>query len=262
MANYKKAILKMKVEGILKELWLKSGASNIIVDETSGETLATRLASLSADIQSAVDGGLTESQVQSMISTAIDNLVNGAPDTMNTLKEVSDYIETHKSEYEALMALAAGHVKFDSAQSLTDAQKTQARDNIGAAAAFVVETLTSNLSSEVARLEGLIAKKVDAVEGKGLSTNDFTDAEKARLAEVSKVEKSDVNGNVKVDGVETVVYTHPTGAGNEHLPEGGTVGQVLRATGNGVGTWGENVRSGVSEPDDLAEGELFVQFVD
>ena len=54
-----------------------------------------------------------------------------------------------------------------------------------------------------------LAKKVDKVEGKSL----VDDAEITKLAGVSaganKVEKSDVNGNIKVDGAEVVVYTHP-----------------------------------------------------
>ena len=54
-----------------------------------------------------------------------------------------------------------------------------------------------------------IAKKVDKVEGKSL----VSDTEITKLAGVSeganKVEKSDTNGNIKVDGQEVVVYTHP-----------------------------------------------------
>lgn len=50
--------------------------------------------------------------------------------------------------------------------------------------------------------------------GKGLSTNDYTTAEKTKLAGIAggatKVEKSTVNGNIKINGTETVVYTAPT----------------------------------------------------
>ena len=54
-----------------------------------------------------------------------------------------------------------------------------------------------------------IAKKVDKVEGKSL----ILDTEITRLAGMStganKVEASANNGSIKIDGVETVVYTHP-----------------------------------------------------
>lgn len=55
-----------------------------------------------------------------------------------------------------------------------------------------------------------LAKKVDKVDGYSLVDDD----EIAKLSGVSanakKVEKSNTNGNIKIDDVETVVYTHPT----------------------------------------------------
>ena len=61
----------------------------------------------------------------------------------------------------------------------------------------------------VTEIEG----KVDKVEGKGLSANDYTTEDKTKLAGVAvgatKVEASTTNGNVKVNGVETTVYTEP-----------------------------------------------------
>ena len=54
-----------------------------------------------------------------------------------------------------------------------------------------------------------LAKKVDKVDGKSL----VSDTEITKLAGVSeganKVEASETNGSIKIDGVETVVYTHP-----------------------------------------------------
>lgn len=63
--------------------------------------------------------------------------------------------------------------------------------------------------NDFAAAEAELAKKVDKVEGKSL----IADTEIARLAAMSdganKVEASNVNGSIKIDGVETVVYTHP-----------------------------------------------------
>lgn len=59
-----------------------------------------------------------------------------------------------------------------------------------------------------------LSGKVDKEEGKGLSTNDFTNELKAKLdaiaAGATKVEASETNGNVKVNGVEVTVYTEPS----------------------------------------------------
>lgn len=128
----------------------------------------------------------------------------------------------------------------------------------------LAECLATN-ESAVDALNAAIGNKVDKVEGMGLSANDFTDILLAKLNGIAegatKTEASSTNGNIKINGVETKVYSHPTGAGFEHLPSGGTVGQVLRAAGSGAGTWGSNVRSGATAPSDLAEGELFIKLV-
>lgn len=59
-----------------------------------------------------------------------------------------------------------------------------------------------------------LSGKVDKIAGKGLSTNDYTTAEQTKLSGVStganKVESSTTNGNIKIDGTETVVYTLPS----------------------------------------------------
>lgn len=68
-----------------------------------------------------------------------DDLLGGAGEAYDTLKELGDLIDANKDSVEALQALAAGHVKFDAAQELTEVQKKQARDNIAAASVTEVE---------------------------------------------------------------------------------------------------------------------------
>lgn len=208
----KNVILQMKIEDILTDLMVKTGADNVIVESSTGETLATRLATIMAQLEEATSG----TAVDQKIKEAIDALIGGAPGTYDTLKEIADYIAAHE------------------------------------------DVVTS--------LNAAIGQKVDKVAGKGLSTEDFTTALKTKLEGIAdgatKVEKGAANGAIKINGTETTIYTHPTGNGNNHLPTGGTAGQVLRASGNGAGTWGQNVRSGVSEPRDLAAGELFIKIVE
>lgn len=60
-------------------------------------------------------------------------LLGGAGEAYDTLKELADLITTNKDAIAALKDIAAGHVRFDKAQELTAEQKTQARTNIGAA---------------------------------------------------------------------------------------------------------------------------------
>lgn len=85
----------------------------------------------------------------------LDNLIKDAPEAYDTLKEIGDYIATHKSEYEALNALAS--------------------------------------------------KKVDKEAGKGLSSNDYTTAEKAKLASVQEgATKTVVDAEISEDSTNPV----------------------------------------------------------
>lgn len=60
-------------------------------------------------------------------------LIGGAGDAFDTLKELADLIEANQGLIESLQQLAGSHVRYDAAQELSPAQKTQARSNIGAA---------------------------------------------------------------------------------------------------------------------------------
>ena len=81
----------------------------------------------------------------------------------------------------------------------------------------------------------------------------------------TKVEKSATNGSIKINGVETQVYSHPVTAGNKHIPAGGAAGQSLVYGGSsGTAAWGTAptiVRSGATTPQDLHEGELFFKIL-
>lgn len=68
------------------------------------------------------------------------------------------------------------------------------------------------------KIKALLAGKVDKVDGKGLSTNDFTTAEKNKLAGLMN-------------------YTHPTTSGNKHIPAGGSANQILGWSADGTAKW-------------------------
>lgn len=214
MAN-KNVLTQMMIDGVLQNIMLQTGADNVIVDATKGEMLSTRLASIAA----ALAGMNSSTEVDNKISTAINNLINGAPEAYDTLKEIADYIASDSTAMQAL--------------------------------------------------NKAILNKVDKVDGKGLSANDFTTVLKTKLegiaAGATKVEKSTTNGNVKINGVETQVYSHPATAGNKHIPAGGAAGQSLVYGGSsGTAAWGTAptiVRSGATTPQDLQEGELFFKIL-
>ena len=61
----------------------------------------------------------------------------------------------------------------------------------------------------------------------------------------TKVEESSTNGNIKINGAETVVYTHPSTAGSKHIPAGGAANQILEWESAGTAKWGHTVQSDV-----------------
>ncbi|RGY97277.1 hypothetical protein [Clostridium sp. AM58-1XD] len=68
-----------------------------------------------------------------------------------------------------------------------------------------------------------VTNKVDKVTGKQLSSNDYTTAEKLKLAGIA-------------EGADK--YVHPTTSGNKHIPAGGSSGQILRWSADGSASWG------------------------
>ena len=146
---------KTKLDGIA------TGANKTVVDSA-----------LSSTSTNPVQNKVVNTAITNL-TTRLDNLIADAPEAYDTLKEISDYIASHTTEYEALLAI------------------------------------TGN--------------KVDKVSGKGLSTNDYTTAEKNKLAGIAD------NANN---------YTHPTSSGNKHIPSGGSSGQILRWSADGTAVWG------------------------
>ena len=130
-------------------------------------------------------------------SAAISELIGGAPETYDTLKEIADYIAEHEEVAEAL---------------------NQA-----------------------------IGTKVDKVEGKGLSAEDFTSALKEKLEAMPAITASQMEEwNGKAD--KTVASASADGL----------MSKEDKARLDGL----RGVRYGTDVPADMKEGELFIRVVE
>lgn len=104
-----------------------------------------------------------DSQITAAKQAVKNDLLGGAGEAYDTLKELADALVTNKDAITALQQIAQGHVKFDESQSLNDEQKKQARANIGALSAAVaksgvaLDTLTEEGSYVVTGATGLPA---------------------------------------------------------------------------------------------------------
>ena len=138
-------------QGSLASLTTEAKTSLVdAIDEVvaSVATLKDQIANKSEidDTKSTAANAWSAVKISDEISTAATNLKNdllgGAGEAYDTLKELADLIATNQDAIKALQDLAAGHVKFDAAQSLTSDQKAQARTNIGAAATEHTHAIT------------------------------------------------------------------------------------------------------------------------
>ena len=111
----------------------------------------------------AVDASLAAlaRQMDEKVESLRNELLGGAGEAVDTLKELADLIAENADAIDALRDLAAGHVKFDEAQQLTESRKEQARENIGAVSLSEVEAAVEAgiplaPSASVSREDGVV----------------------------------------------------------------------------------------------------------
>lgn len=154
----------------------------------ANECKATRAVAESAkEISDSVTGtGSTwsSSKISSELTAAKNSVKN----------ELSDRISTNANAIDSLEATTAGKVSFDTAQNLTESQKTQARTNIGAASQAEQESIDSRLSIAESNLT---------------SVTDIANNTKSDVASLSATVGTKANDSsvVKLDGNQTIAGT-------------------------------------------------------
>ncbi len=194
MANTNFVLSKIMVGGEIRDIIAKAtGKHTTVVWKETETTLDSALASIIAELSGQASG----EAVDAKISAAIDELIGGAPETYDTLKEIADYIESHKDV--------------------------------------------------VTALNEAIGNKVNKIDGKGLSAEDFTAALKAKLEAMPAITASQMEEwNGKAD--KTVASASADGL----------MSKEDKARLDGL----RGVRFGADVPADLKDGELFVQVVE
>lgn len=131
-----KAINSLKTNFDNAMLAINANSADIDAAETAITALQERLNTIINDTLASTTTVYSSSKVDSEITKAKqevkNDLLGGAGTAYDTLNELAELIESNQDAITALQNLAAGHVKYDDAQELTDAQKKQARDNINA----------------------------------------------------------------------------------------------------------------------------------
>lgn len=172
MSNARNAILTALLEGAIVELMVKTKVDNVYVDDTT--TLAAKLAEIIASLNSKV----TTESMNTAIATAIDGLIDGAPDTYNTLKEIAAYISEHEDVVAALNSAIGNKADKSTVQAIQTTvnalgalskKSVVTEDDLDSALKEKVNAASdgNHSHSNKSVLDGITAAKVSAWDGKG-----------------------------------------------------------------------------------------------
>lgn len=210
-----------------------------------------------------IDGFATEIYVD----TKIADLVNNAPETLDTLKEVADAIEHNESVVDALNESIGKKVdKVDgkglSTNDFTDAIKESydkaVTDSHTHGNKVVLDSITSDKVAEWDNKSEFSGSYNDLTDIPIIpSTDDFITQEKLNTVLEDYAKETDIPTTIPASGGDSdtvnghtvesdvpadakftdTVYTHPVTSGNKHIPSGGASGQILGWSSNGTASW-------------------------
>lgn len=137
-------VLKLFIDQVVvdyKAIIGKIGNLSTLPSDVDKTSLVAALISLNSkianaaginDTVTATSSTWSSSKISTSINAAVAALVDGAPTALDTLKELATQLTADKSVLDSVVTALGNRVRFDDAQTLTAAQMTQARANIGA----------------------------------------------------------------------------------------------------------------------------------
>lgn len=175
MANTKYILEKIKLEGEIHDLLVKSNAENVAV---TWKEQQTTLAAALADIFASITSLPTADGVDSKISAAINELIGGAPETYDTFKELADYIESHKSVETALNAAIGNKVDKEDGKGLSANDFT---DSLKAKLEALPETIAEATTSAAGLMSAADKTRLDSIRGVRYGTEVPADMQNGEL---------------------------------------------------------------------------------
>lgn len=211
MANAKYAIFKAKVENEIVEILLKSDVTNIYLEDGT-TTLASKLAEMITTISAKADS----TDVTAEIKQAIADLVGTAPETMDTLGEMHDYLESHEDEYTALVELvgqkATTAVVEAIAERVTALETKMATIEEGAQVNKIEKIFVNDVEQTISEKGVNISVPTGAMASKDeVSEDDLADALKEKVNAASEGNHSHLN-KAELDLIESGDKTKWDGA--------------------------------------------------
>ena len=166
---------------------------------TINTTITTKEAALQTSIATNKTTAVTEAK--SYTDTAISNLVNSAPESLNTLKELADAIELHKDDYEAYVETVNAAIAKAKTDAIAEAaaKDTALHTTISAEIDADVLAEKQRAMQAEAALEGHIAEKAEV--NHAHDDKYYTEAE--INATVSSLQK-EIDDDVEVEKVRAM----------------------------------------------------------
>lgn len=184
----------------LAALAYKAQVSESDLDAALTAVLAAKAAKADVDTLIGTDTGKSVRTIANE-ELAAQLIPEGAQEALNTLTEIAQWIQDHPNDASAMNAAI---------------------------------TKLNGIVAGIGGDEDEYATVMAAIEGK------ITAALKDIASGATKVEKSEVNGNIKINGQETVVYTHP----------------AVEAVGAGFKKVGKDNQGHVVLGDDVTKGDI------
>lgn len=145
MANITAILQSVMTENGIKEVICKSNGENVSVIYNGTKTT---LAAVLADILTTVGSLPKGTDVDAKISAAINALIDGAPETYNTLKEIAEYIASDKTAMETLNSAIGGKVDKEDGKGLSANDFTDALKNALEALPTITNTDVENWNAK------------------------------------------------------------------------------------------------------------------
>lgn len=274
----KSAVLRAYVANILTDLMIRTNVENVTLTDNGTETtLAVKL----AEMISVLNSKTTLADVNSAVSTAVDALINGAPATYDTLKEIADYIASNEGVMAALNAAIGNKVdkvagKGLSTNDFTAALLTKLNGIAAGAQVNVVETIKVNGVAQTPTSKAVnITVPTGAMADKNaVSETDLDSTLKEKVNAAAQGNHTHSNKTV-LDGITSTKtgqwdagYSHSQAA---HAPSGAQANVIESVKVNGVAqpvsSKAVNIAMPViyaqtTAPANLKDGDLFLQILE
>ena len=200
--------LTLNGESAATESYVDNAIANIEFPTTDLTDYATK-----KYVDDAVDGieipevDFTGYATEIYVDNKVADLVNSAPEALDTLGELATALDVHEDAYDALLETVGSkathtdleNLKEELSESIvaeTDEWKVVDENGNIIFSVDATGAHTTSMTLNGQSVEDMIDDKVDKVDGKGLSTNDFTDEYKTKLDSLENIEFEETDPTV------------------------------------------------------------------